>query len=233
MQGESEFLEAVGQLKPGEDHASWIRLEERAARFGVRDPRVLAAVAAVPREVFMPPDLKGWARVDTAFPIGHGATISQPSLVARMTELLELPERARVLEVGTGSGYQAALLARLAARVYSVEISAVLARAAVDRLQGLGVRNVYVRQGDGWTGWPEEGPYDGIVVTCAAPAVPPPLLEQLKVGARMIVPVRTGEGYEDLVLVRKVSATEVQEKNAGRVSFIPMTGEHGLPTAGG
>ena len=188
----------------------------------VRDPLTLAALRKVPRHLFVPGDSQGLAYEDHPLPIGHGQTISQPYIVAFMTEALGLAGGETVLEVGTGSGYQAAVLAEIAARVYSVEIVEPLAREAAERLARLGYRNVEVRAGDGYQGWPEAAPFDGIMVTAAAPRIPEGLKRQLKEGGRLIIPV--GDEYQELIVVtRKGEAFE--ERSVLPVRFVPMTGE--------
>jgi len=165
-------------------------------------PRVLDALAAVPRERFVPEALRARAYANEPLEIGYGQTISQPFVVAAMTELVEAKPGAKILEIGTGSGYQAAVLAALGAEVYTIEIVAPLGRAAAVRLSELGYA-VHTRIGDGYEGWPEAAPFDGIVVTAAPDAVPQPLKEQLAVGGRMVVPVGKPQGRQDLLLVRK------------------------------
>lgn len=192
-----------------------------AAR-GVGDPRVLAAMAAVPRHEFIAADLRGLAYADRPLPIEHQQTISQPYIVALMTELARVGERARVLEVGTGSGYQAAVLAQMGADVYSIEIIEPLARSAAATLARLGYDRVHVRYGDGYRGWPEEAPFDAILVTAAPPRIPEPLREQLAVGGRLIVPV--GTRSQELLVVER-TADGFTETNVLPVRFVPMTGE--------
>jgi len=164
-------------------------VETQIAARGVRDPRVLAAMRKVPRHMFVEPAARGEAYEDHPVPIGNNQTISQPYIVALMTELLELPPHARVLEIGTGSGYQSAVLGEIAAEVYSIEILPDLAQAAADKLKELGYANVEVRAGDGYRGWPEHAPFDGIIVTAAPERIPQPLVDQLSVGGRMVIPV--------------------------------------------
>ncbi len=185
--------------------------------------RVLAAVAGVRRHLFVPAGLESRAYDNGPLPIGHGQTISQPYIVALMTELLRPEPDAVILEVGTGSGYQTAVLARLVRQVYSLEIVPPLAAAAVQRLQRLGVANVAVRQGDGYGGWPEHAPYDGIIVTAAAHHVPPPLLQQLRPGGRLVIPV--GEPYAEqaLLLLEKDARGAIKQQTILPVAFVPLT----------
>ena len=159
-------------------------------------------------------------------PIGHAQTISQPYIVAIMTDLLALPRAGRVLEVGTGSGYQAAVLAELGIEVYSIEIVEPLGLSARALLERLGYRNVQVRIGDGFAGWPEAAPFDAIIVTAAAAETPPPLLAQLKPGGRMIIPLERGFGAQDLVLIEKDAKGSVSREVILPVIFVPLTGEH-------
>ena len=192
-----------------------------AAR-GVADARVLAAMRAVPRHLFVPAGSEDEAYDDRPVPIGHGQTISQPYIVAFMTELAEVKPTHRVLEIGTGSGYQAAVLSRLAASVYTIEIVEPLGKAAEARLKELGYANVFVRIGDGYLGWPEKAPFDGIIVTCAPDKIPQPLIDQLAEGGRMVIPV--GTRLQELVLVEKKEG-KITQKNVAPVLFVPMTGE--------
>jgi protein-L-isoaspartate(D-aspartate) O-methyltransferase len=198
-------------------------VETQIAARGVRDPRVLAAMRKVPRHLFVDPAARGEAYDDHPVPIGNNQTISQPYIVALMTELLELPSHARVLEIGTGSGYQSAVLGEMAAEVYSIEILPDLARAAGDKLEQLGYRNVEVRAGDGYRGWPEHAPFDGIVVTAAPERIPQPLLDQLAVGGRMVIPV--GGFFQELKVFTKERDGRITEKDVIPVRFVPMTGE--------
>jgi protein-L-isoaspartate(D-aspartate) O-methyltransferase len=188
---------------------------------GVADERVLAAMAEVPRHAFVPEAERGLAYDDRPLPIGYGQTISQPYIVALMSALAQLGPEARVLEIGTGSGYHAAVMSRLAGEVYTVEIVAPLGERARDVLAGLGYTNVHVRIGDGYQGWPEEAPFDAVVLTAAPPAIPQPLLDQLAVGGRMVVPV--GEYDQDLQVVTK-TAQGVTTRSVIPVRFVPMTG---------
>jgi protein-L-isoaspartate(D-aspartate) O-methyltransferase len=191
------------------------------------DPRVMAALGRVPRHEFVPPSETAYAYYNNALPIGHGQTISQPYIVALMTDLLDLGDSATVLEVGTGSGYQAAVLAELARQVYSIEIVRPLADQAAERLARLGYSNVAIRSGDGYGGWPEHAPYDGIIVTAAAEAIPPPLIDQLKPGARLVIPVARGPLTQDLVLVEKSKKGKIHQRVVLPVAFVPLTGRHG------
>jgi len=189
---------------------------------GVKDPQVLASMRAVPRHRFVPEVYMDAAYNDSPLPIGQGQTISQPYIVALMTELLEVGEGARVLEIGTGSGYQAAVLAEMGVDVYSIEIKTALCEKAAETLGGLGYSNAHVRCGDGYGGWPEEAPFDGIIVTAAPDRIPDPLLDQLTDGARMVIPV--GEFYQELKVITP-SGDGVEERSVIPVRFVPMTGE--------
>ncbi len=190
------------------------------------DGRVMEAIARVPRHEFVPLAYRDRAYENRPLPIGDGQTISQPYIVALMTDLLEPAPDAIVLEVGTGSGYQAAVLAELVQRVYSVEIIDSLAREAAERLAALGYDNVVTRLGDGYRGWPEQAPFDGIIVTAAAPEIPPPLLTQLKPGGKMVIPVGSGLWGEQLLLVEKDTNGEISQREILPVRFVPLTGDH-------
>jgi protein-L-isoaspartate(D-aspartate) O-methyltransferase len=189
---------------------------------GVKDERTLAAMRKVPRHLFVPEASMQDAYGDHPLPIGHGQTISQPYIVAFMTEALGLAGGEKVLEVGTGSGYQAAVLSEIAAQVFSIEIVEALAGEARQRLAELGYRNVEVRAGDGYAGWPEQAPFDGIMVTAAAPNVPEPLKQQLKDGGRLILPL--GDEFQELVVVTRQGQRFV-ETRVLPVRFVPMTGK--------
>ncbi len=202
-------------------------LEEQARLAGVTDERVLAAMARVPREEFMPEELRGRARVDNAFPIGEGQTISQPTLVAKMTQSLGVRSSDNVLEVGAGSGYQAAILSLLAATVHAVEIRPSLARDAAARLSRLGFGNVTIHHGDGFTGWQKAAPYDAIVVSCAVPEIPEPLVSQLRDGGRMILPLGSPPAGQRLTLVSKGRNGRLEKQGLLHVQFVPLTGPHG------
>jgi len=190
------------------------------------DPRVMETMATVPRHEFVPPELAGEAYLNQPLPIGHGQTISQPYIVALMTHLLEPEPGDVMLEVGTGSAYQAAVLAGLVERVYTVEIIPPLAESAAARLERLGIDNVEVRAGDGYHGWVEHAPFDGIVVTAAASHVPPPLVEQLAPGAHMVIPVGGRFATQQLTLVTKLADGGIQTRQLLPVAFVPLTGEH-------
>ena len=189
---------------------------------GITNPRVLAAMDKVPRHEFVPEGFRDRAYGDYPLPIGHGQTISQPFIVAFMTEKLEPMPGDKVLEIGTGSGYQAAVLAELVREVYTIEIIEPLARRAEADLQRLGYTNVMVRAGDGYQGWPEAAPFDAIIVTCAPEQVPQPLVDQLREGGRMIIPVGP-EGDQVLHVLRK-KGNQVEQRAVLPVRFVPMTG---------
>jgi protein-L-isoaspartate(D-aspartate) O-methyltransferase len=192
--------------------------DQIAAR-GVTDERVLAAMRDVPRHLFVPLAMRSQAYEDHPLPIGHGQTISQPYIVAYMTEVLRLKPTSRVLEVGTGSGYQAAVLGKVAGQVYTVEILAPLAESAKKTLASLGFTNVHVKVGDGFAGWPEHAPFDAVIVTAAPEEVPPPLIEQLAVGGRLVVPV--GRVVQQLTLIEKTPKGLVTERKMP-VRFVPL-----------
>lgn len=189
----------------------------------IRNERVLAAMGKVPRHELVPANLRREAYADHPLPIGHGQTISQPFIVAFMTEALDPKPTDKVLEIGTGSGYQAAVLAELVAEVYTIEIVEPLARRAEADLARVGYQNVRVRAGDGYRGWPEAAPFDAIIVTCAPDHVPAPLVEQLKEGGRMIIPVGPF-GEQQLVLLEKRDG-EIRRRGVLAVRFVPMTGD--------
>jgi protein-L-isoaspartate(D-aspartate) O-methyltransferase len=192
---------------------------------GVSDPAVLAAMETVPRHLFVPSEWLQEAYADHPLPIGYGQTISQPYIVAWMTELLALKPGARVLEIGTGSGYQAAILGQMGMEVYTIEIVEPLATQAAARLSEMGYKNIAARRADGYYGWEEHAPFDAIVVTCAPDHIPPPLVDQLADGGRMVLPVGPPGGYQSLWLVEKHD-DQVQTSNLGGVRFVPLTGEH-------
>jgi protein-L-isoaspartate(D-aspartate) O-methyltransferase len=202
-------------------------VERQIRRRGVTDQDVLDAMERVPRHEFVPSQYRPQAYADHPLPIGFGQTISQPYIVALMTQLLELKPGHRVLEVGTGSGYQAAILGEIVAEVYTVEIIEALAIQARERLARLGCGNVRVRCGDGYFGWEEHAPYDAIVVTAAAREIPPPLLAQLKDGGKLVVPVGPPGGYQTLWEISKKKA-KFNKRNVTGVLFVPLTGDHAL-----
>jgi protein-L-isoaspartate(D-aspartate) O-methyltransferase len=204
----------------GGDRARMVA-EQLEAR-GVHDRRVLDAMRTVERHRFVPEPLAAEAYADHPLPIGHGQTISQPYVVALMTVEARLRPDARVLEIGTGSGYQAAVAALLAREVWSIEIVEPLAREAAARLAALGYRNVTVRAGDGYRGWPERAPFDAILVTAAPPEIPRPLLDQLAMGGRLVAPV--GEASQELVVVERTPGG-LSRRTILPVRFVPMTGE--------
>jgi protein-L-isoaspartate(D-aspartate) O-methyltransferase len=187
------------------------------------DPRVLKAMRQVPRHLFVPERQRGDAYQDRPLPIGEGQTISQPTIVAMMTHLLKPEPGDVMLEVGTGSGYQAAVLSRLVGRVYSIEIVPELARASAERLRRLDYRNVAVREGDGYAGWPAHAPFDGIIVTAGAPHVPKPLVDQLKPGGRMVIPVGPAWATQQLRLITKDARGRVSTRTIIPVRFVPLT----------
>jgi protein-L-isoaspartate(D-aspartate) O-methyltransferase len=227
-------------IRPEHKHPAFTeRIEERAKMVAtqikardVNDPNVIKAMQTVPRHSFVQHPIKNvWnsnltsAYADHPLPIGFDQTISQPYIVAFMTEALKLKPDDKVLEIGTGSGYQAAVCAEIAAEVYTIEIVEPLAKRAEELLKELGYKNVFVKAGDGYFGWPEKAPFDAIIGTAAAERIPEPLIEQLKPGGRMILPYETSLGFQYLVLVTKDEKGELHKKNVMPVSFVPMTGE--------
>jgi protein-L-isoaspartate(D-aspartate) O-methyltransferase len=188
----------------------------------IKNARVLEAMRQVPRHELVPRELRSLAYLDRPLPIGYGQTISQPFIVAFMTEQLEPQPTDRVLEIGTGSGYQAAVLSPLVAEVYTIEIVEPLARRATEDLKRLGYTNVHVRAGDGYQGWPEQAPFDAIIVTCAPDRVPPALVEQLKEGGRMVIPV--GSSHEQRLYLLEKKEGRIQQRAVLPVRFVPMTG---------
>lgn len=197
---------------------------------GAFSPAVMKAMETVPRERFVPEDARLQAFYNGPLPIGHGQTISQPYIVALMTDLLDLQPDDEILEVGTGSGYQAAILSRLVRQVNTMEIIEPLLTRAADTLRSLGYTNVVCRVGDGNHGWPEKAPFDGIIVTAAAPAIPPVLIDQLKPGARMVIPVGLPYHHQELMLLEKDEAGKVSTRDVLGVVFVPLTGN---PARGG
>ncbi len=196
-----------------------------AAR-GVRDEAVLTAMRAVPRHRLVPEDMRAYAYEDTPLPIGWGQTISQPYIVALMTEMAMVKPGHRVLEVGTGSGYQAAVLAQMGAEVYTIEIVEPLAERAARDLAEIGYTNIHVRAGDGYLGWPEAAPFDSVMVTAGATHVPQPLIDQLKTGGRMVIPVGKTLHTQSLRLLIKMEDGGIEERDVLPVRFVPLTGPH-------
>ncbi len=198
-------------------------------RRGIRDKRVIDALLKVPRHLFVPEYIRDSAYDDRPLPIGYGQTISQPYIVALMTEALELPEEAKVLEIGTGSGYQAAILAEIAKEVYTVErIPELLERARKLLVDKLGYKNIKFKLGDGTEGWQEHAPYDAIIVTAAAPKVPEPLVEQLKEGGVLVIPVGS-ELTQELLRIRKLPGGKIRKENLGGCVFVKLKGRYGWP----
>ena len=206
---------------PRERMIDWLRRHH-----GIRDARVLDAMRAIPRHLFVPEALQGRAYGDHALPIAANQTISQPFIVARMSELLELGDRSRVLEIGAGSGYQTAVLARLAAQVYSIERIGELARVAQARIRHLGIYNATVKCFDGTLGWSAHAPYDGILVAAGGPDVPEPLLAQLKMDGKLVIPI--GETRESQRLIRFVRTEKgYAQEDHGACAFVPLIGHYG------
>jgi protein-L-isoaspartate(D-aspartate) O-methyltransferase len=216
--------ERVSESNPEGDFKSMREkmVETQIKGRGVKDPRVLSALLKVERDRFVPEEYINSAYSDQPLPIGEGQTISQPYIVAIMTELLELKGEEKVLEIGTGSGYQAAILGELVKEVYTIEIIETLASMAKKRLSGLGYKNIKVKAGDGYLGWPEAAPFDAIIITAAPDHIPKPLIEQLKEGGRMIVPV--GTYTQELKKIIKRSG-KIETTDIIPVVFVPMTGE--------
>jgi protein-L-isoaspartate(D-aspartate) O-methyltransferase len=205
-------------------------IEDQLVRRGIQDPRVLDAMRTVPRERFVPTLLQPLAYADDALPIGHGQTISQPYVVALMTEALALQGDETVLEIGTGSGYQAALLSHLARQVYTIEVVEELAEAARQRFAELGYANIEVRIGDGSLGWPEYAPYEAIIVTAAAPNIPAPLLDQLADGGRLVIPI--GRRWEQILVHLTRTGGQFHRLDLAPVAFVPLIGRHGWGDSG-
>jgi protein-L-isoaspartate(D-aspartate) O-methyltransferase len=202
-------------------------IENELRMLGIRDEVVLRAMRSVPREKFVSAEMREFAYRNTPLPIGSGQTISQPLIVASMTEALELAPNERVLEVGAGSGYAAAILSRIAKEVFTVERHRGLADSARRRLKRLGYNNIHVRHGDGSRGWPEQAPFDAIVVAAAGPGVPAPLMQQLKTGGRLVMPVGEELDSQRLIRVVRRGEDEFEYKELGAVRFVPLIGEAG------
>ncbi|TVS15813.1 MAG: protein-L-isoaspartate(D-aspartate) O-methyltransferase [Planctomycetaceae bacterium] len=203
------------------------RLVAQIEREGIRSPAVLDALRQVPREAFVPAELHEAAYYDSALPIGHEQTISQPFVVALMAATLELKSTDRVLEIGTGSGYAAAVLAAIAKEVYTVERHRELAETARERLRTLGFANVHVLHADGTRGWPEHAPYQAITVAAGGPDVPQPLRDQLAIGGRLVIPVGRKPSQQQLIRVRKIAEDDYRQENLGEVRFVPLVGAAG------
>ena len=201
-------------------------VDQLRSYYKIEDERVLSAMNAVPRHLFVPSALQSQAYRDNALPLSVGQTVSQPFIVARMTELLELAGRERVLEIGAGSGYQTAVLATLARKVYAIERIASIATAAKERLVRLGFRNVSYRVGDGTLGWPVYAPFDAILVAAGGPEIPEPLVDQLVIGGRVVIPIGHEERSQVLVRVTK-KEDGFSTENCGPCAFVPLIGEHG------
>lgn len=219
-------------MTPAENNMEEDTFAEQRARMvsrqienrGVTNAEVLAAMRKVPRHLFVPERYRKYAYADHPLPIGEGQTISQPYIVGYMTDVLRLKPGDRILEVGTGSGYQAAVLAELGCKVYSIEIIDALAQRARKTLRELEYRNVYIKTGDGYQGWAEEAPFDAVIVTCAPEDIPKPLVEQLKQGGRMIIPVGKSDGIQQLVLAVKQDG-RLSSRSVMPVRFVPMVGQ--------
>lgn len=220
-------------LKPEHKHPAFKeRVEERTEMVfwqikarDINDPNVLKAMRIVPRHAFVPDERQSLAYGDYPLPIGEGQTISQPYIVGFMTQALGLDPNSKVLEIGTGSGYQAAVCAEIAREVYTIEIVEELAAGARAKLKALGYRNVFVKAGDGFFGWPEHAPFDAIIGTAAAGRIPEALIKQLKNGGRMILPVGSPQGFQYLILITRDENGNLQKRNILPVRFVPMTGE--------
>ncbi|HEX4955932.1 MAG TPA: protein-L-isoaspartate(D-aspartate) O-methyltransferase [Thermoanaerobaculia bacterium] len=200
-------------------------IRDQIAARGIRDPKVLDALRRVPRHQFVPPAIIQQAYGDHALPIGQGQTISQPYVVARMTELLDVRPEHKVLEIGTGSGYQTAVLALLARWVFSLERVPELAKQAIERMRELGLQNVKIQVFDGTVGWSDMSPFDRILVTAGAPKVPPPLLDQLAVGGRLLIP--EGDRTSQRLVIYDKTAEGVERRETDPVAFVPLVGRHG------
>ncbi len=201
-------------------------VENLREHYKIRDERVLEAMREVPRHFFVPDALKSQAYKDNALPIAANQTISQPFIVARMTELLELNPQSKILEIGAGSGYQTAILAHLARMVYAIERVPQLAAPATERLQKLAIQNVNLKCADGTNGWQNHAPYDGILVAAGSPAMPEPLLAQLKIGGRLVIPIGPEQKSQNLFRVTR-TPNGFQTEDFGKCAFVPLIGEYG------
>jgi len=203
-------------------------IERLREHYKIRDEKVLDVMSFVPRHLFVPEALKSQSYKDNALPIASNQTISQPFIVARMTELLELNPQSRILEIGAGSGYQSVILSKLCRKVYAIERVANLAAEAEERLKKLNVQNVVLRCADGTSGWELNAPFDGILVAAGSPAtVPPPLLNQLKIGGRLIIPIGEDQKTQKLICVTRAAANDFQTEDFGACAFVPLIGEYG------
>jgi protein-L-isoaspartate(D-aspartate) O-methyltransferase len=214
-------------LLPGTNESEFTARREKMVREqilerGITDARILNAFRKIKRHLFVGPAFQADAYGDFPLPIAEGQTISQPYIVAIMTSVIAPDYKKKVLEIGTGSGYQAAVLAELVREVYTIEIFPTLAQASKKRLDGLGYRNIHFRTGNGYVGWPEAAPFDGIIITCAPDHIPPPLIEQLAVGGRMVIPIRYSTTVQDLLLVEKLANGKLKKTNLIPVLFVPM-----------
>ena len=226
LTGHTRDLYEDARMAMVEEIEADVRMTSLALDKEALDPRVMDAMASVPRHKLVPDKLLDVAYENRPLPIGHGQTISQPYIVAIMTDLLNITPASKVLEVGTGSGYQAAILAELVEQVYTIEIIEPLGKLAQENLEKLGYDNIEVRIGDGYHGWKEHAPFDAIVVTAAASHIPPPLIGQLKAGGRMIIPVGSRFMVQQLVLVAKDTEGNVTTRQILPVRFVPLTGSH-------
>jgi len=214
-------------LLPGTSESEFTAKREKMVREqvlerGITDPRLLHALLKVKRHLFVGPAFQAAAYGDFSLPIEEGQTISQPYIVAIMTTVIAPDYKKKVLEIGTGSGYQAAILAELVREVYTIEINPKLARKSKELLNSLGYRNIRCRTGDGYLGWPEAAPFDGIIVTCAPDHIPPPLIEQLAVGGRMVIPIIYSTTVQELLLVEKLANGKLKKTNLIPVLFVPL-----------
>ncbi len=219
-----KWLVLIGMTLSSEDYSKERKemVEFQIKQRGIKDTLVLNAMAKVERHKFVPPEYRKWAYSDRPLPIGYEQTISQPYIVALMTSLLNLKGEEKILEIGTGSGYQAAILGEIVEEVYTIEIIKPLAESAEKRLKQLGYTNIKVKHGDGYQGWKEYAPFDGIIITCAPPKIPQPLIEQLKIGGKLVVPL--GEVYQELIVITKTKEG-IERKNIIPVQFVPMRGK--------
>jgi protein-L-isoaspartate(D-aspartate) O-methyltransferase len=214
---------ATSTITPEYEHAREELVRTGIVEYGINDPAVLEVIGRVPRHEFVPEDIQSLAYLNRALPIGYGQTISQPYIVALMTQELDIKEGDRVLEIGTGSGYQGAVLAELGVDVYTIEIIGPLAEAVFERYLRLGYVDIETRHADGYYGWREESPFDAIIVTAAPDHVPPPLLEQLKIGGVMVIPVGPVGGYQELWKITRIEDNQFERRSLGGVRFVPFT----------